>query len=559
MSESSPVIWSRSLADEFWSGSVTPLMFSVSGQLIEARMVDEKLEFARIPKTAPFLRYHHGYVYANTSLLGDIFSLIPSIFRTKEVLDNLPATLRDRLLADERSLWSIFSPRFVGACFRTLLHERGWSPFTNHQRFRRHGDAILARALRGFGDDVASATPESLLNSMARIENEMGEFLEAAIWGVAYAYLLYPLVRIVSERWLGEGEGKVAEWAMARVPGNKTVEVNEAIEALARRLKASPTLAAALRERGLAALGQGGAILPGGAEFGESFHELMTRHGHRLLGRDLLYPSWRESPETVLQLVLKALEARRDGDGPAPTKMPPAELARRDRLPAFQRLVLELGLYYMPRYVNLRENMRYFADLFLERIRNVALILGEHLTARGTLDHREQVFFLFREELAAAVRGDVADLAALARRRRIEYERARDEKPPRELIGDQGADITVTERAPADATLLVGSGVSRGVVRGRARVILEVSEFSEVRPGEILVTNATDPGWTCLFALAGGVVMEMGGMLSHGAILAREYGLPAVASVAGATKAIPTGALVEVDGLKGQVRLLETG
>jgi pyruvate,water dikinase len=88
-------------------------------------------------------------------------------------------------------------------------------------------------------------------------------------------------------------------------------------------------------------------------------------------------------------------------------------------------------------------------------------------------------------------------------------------------------------------------------------VVLEVSEFRDVRPGEILITNATDPGWTCLFSLAGGVVMEMGGMLSHGAILAREYGLPAVASVAGATKAIPTGSLVEIDGLKGQVRLLE--
>jgi len=99
--------------------------------------------------------------------------------------------------------------------------------------------------------------------------------------------------------------------------------------------------------------------------------------------------------------------------------------------------------------------------------------------------------------------------------------------------------------------------VSRGVVRGRARVVLDVPEFRDVQPGEILITNATDPGWTCLFSLAGGVVMEMGGMLSHGAILAREYGLPAVASVTGATKAIPNGAWIEVDGLKGEVRILE--
>ncbi|MFN7952663.1 MAG: PEP-utilizing enzyme [bacterium] len=559
MPESPPVVWSRSLADEFWSGSVTPLMFSVSGRLIETRMVDPKLAFARIEKTAPFLRYHHGYVYANTNLLGDIFSIIPSIFRTKEVLDNLPASLRDRLLADERSLWSILGPRFVGACFRTVLHERDWSPFTNHRRFKRHGDAILARAVRGFGDETASGTPESLLNAMARIEDEMGAFLEIAIWSVAYAYLLYPLVRIVCERWLGDTEGTVAEWAMGRVPGNKTVEVNEAIEALARRLRANPTLAASLRAGGLDALGPQASLDSSAAEFRDGFHELLLRHGHRLLGRDLIYPSWREAPGTVLDLVLKALEARREGEVAvaAAAKPPPAELAGRDRLAPFQRLVLALGLYYMPRYVNLRENMRYFADLFLERIRNVALALGEHLVARGRLEQRDQIFFLFREEVTAAVRGDVADLAGLARRRRIEYERGRDEKPPRELLGDQSAEIAVTEPLPANATLFRGSGVSRGVVRGRARVVLEVGEFRDVRPGEILVTNATDPGWTCLFSLAGGVIMEMGGMLSHGAILAREYGLPAVASVPGATKAIPTGAWVEVDGLKGEVRILD--
>ncbi len=535
-------------------------MFSVSGSLIESRMIDGKLAFARIAKTAPFLRYHHGYVYANTNLLGDIFAIIPSIFLTKEVLENLPASLRARLHTEDRSLLSILSPRFVNACFQTLLHERGWSPFSNHRRFRKQGDAILARASRGFGDEVASSSPESLLHAMERIEDEMGVFLEASIWGVTYAYLLYPLVRIVSERWLGETEGTIAEWAMARVPGNKTVEVNEAIEALARRLRASPALFAAIREYGIdGASSRGGvrSVSLDEAEFRDAFHQLLLRHGHRLLGRDLIYPSWRESTRTVLDLVLKAVEARRDGDGPSASKPQPPELARRAQLSSFQRLWLELGLYYMPRYVNLRENMRYFADLFLERIRNVALRLGEHLTARGQLESRDQIFFLFREEVAAAVRGDVPDLAAQARRRRIEYEQARDQKPPRELIGDQGADVATTEPAPEHATRFTGSGVSRGVVRGRARVVLDVPEFRDVQPGEILITNATDPGWTCLFSLAGGVVMEMGGMLSHGAILAREYGLPAVASVTGATKAIPNGAWIEVDGLKGEVRILE--
>ena len=556
-------VWSRSLADEFWSGSVSPLMFSVSGGLIESRMVAKGLRLARISTDEPFLRYHRGYVYVNTGVLGEVLRFFPSIFLTDGVLAHLPSDLRALLEGRERSFLALFHPRFVATCARTLLEERGWSPFSNHHRFRRQADGLLARAHRGFGDELASEDPASLLRSLERVESEMGDFLEAAIWGVTYAYLLYPLVTTVSERWLDEGEGRVATWAMRRVPGNKTVEVNEAIEDLAEHLRTRPELRDRLEtdpERFLRLLAVDDETDDEG-HVRDGLHDLLTHHGHRLFGRDLLFPSWREHPRMVLDLVFKATEARTPGDDADRAREPEA-LGRRRSLDPLRRLLLELGLYYMPRYVHLRENMRYFADLFLARARAIALRLGDGLVERGTLEDRDQVFFLFRDELARAAVGPAdPDLATLAESRRADYEDAKTHKPPLRIVG-----ASATDPAPAPAEgeplldsphALTGSGVSRGVVRGRARVVHDVDEFRDVEPGEILITNATDPGWTCLFSVAGGLVMEMGGMLSHGAILAREYELPAVAHIPDATSRIPTGALVEVDGLQGTVRVLE--
>jgi pyruvate,water dikinase len=102
--------------------------------------------------------------------------------------------------------------------------------------------------------------------------------------------------------------------------------------------------------------------------------------------------------------------------------------------------------------------------------------------------------------------------------------------------------------------VLTGVAASRGVVTGVARVILSPSDAGRLQPGEILVTRATDPGWTPAFSVIGGAVLEMGGLLSHGAIVAREYGLPAVVNVAGATRELRDGDRVEVDGTNGRVR-----
>jgi rifampicin phosphotransferase len=149
---------------------------------------------------------------------------------------------------------------------------------------------------------------------------------------------------------------------------------------------------------------------------------------------------------------------------------------------------------------------------------------------------------------------------ALQRHRRrspwAAFERDRLLSPPAVVVGRFRAEAVAAEAVEGSLERLTGLGVSPGEVTGPARVILRADTDERVLPGEILVAPFTDPGWTPYFQLAAGLVTDLGGVLSHGSIVAREYGLPAVVNVAHATRLIRTGDQLHVDGTRGEVRIL---
>jgi phosphoenolpyruvate synthase/pyruvate phosphate dikinase len=165
----------------------------------------------------------------------------------------------------------------------------------------------------------------------------------------------------------------------------------------------------------------------------------------------------------------------------------------------------------------------------------------------------DDIFFLDLSEVRRGLAGDV--LADLVAERRQAYEiELRRRHIPRLLLSDGTELEAVAGATPADHGTMSGSPASPGTVTGPARVVLD-PVGAHLEPGEILVAPSTDPGWTPLFLTAGGLVMEMGGSNSHGAVVAREYGIPAVVGVPEATNLIETGQLVTVDGAAGVVSL----
>jgi pyruvate,water dikinase len=179
---------------------------------------------------------------------------------------------------------------------------------------------------------------------------------------------------------------------------------------------------------------------------------------------------------------------------------------------------------------------------------------AERLVRAGVLEEKEDIFFLRFDELQDVVRSHQVD-DELIRQRKDAFRSYQALTPPRVLTSDGEMIAGRYRRDDLPAGALVGLAVSAGTVEGRARVVLDMAE-ADLQAGDILVTAYTDPSWTPLFVAIGGLVTEVGGLMTHGAVIAREYGLPAVVGVEHATRLIRDGQRIRVQGTGGYVEIL---
>jgi len=201
-----------------------------------------------------------------------------------------------------------------------------------------------------------------------------------------------------------------------------------------------------------------------------------------------------------------------------------------------------------------RDTPKYCMIQFVDIFRRRALAVGQELAAAERLDTPAQIFDLYFDDIENALADPALDLRALARKNTHYLRRYAHSREFPRLIDSRGR-IPQAPRKETRAGEMAGVPISPGVVRGPVKV-LHTSNEKPVLPGDILVTRATDPGWTPLFINAAGVVLEVGGVLQHGALVAREYGKPCVAGIEGVTKLLKDGQMVEVDGANGTVRWL---
>jgi rifampicin phosphotransferase len=225
---------------------------------------------------------------------------------------------------------------------------------------------------------------------------------------------------------------------------------------------------------------------------------------------------------------------------------------------------LHLAIASARRFAAWRERGKTNAVKVLHEVRAPLFELGRRLTAKGELDHPQQVFMALESELDNLATHASA-LHDTLRERERQWRQLFDVEPPTFVVGGEpmtpladlprkGAQEAAVVR-PGD--VLAGAPASPGVARGRARVVRDTSQIAAFEPGEILVAPQTDPSWTPLFMVAAGVVVDVGAMGSHAMIVSRELGIPCAAGVGGATARIPDGTLLEVDGSSGKVTVLE--
>jgi phosphohistidine swiveling domain-containing protein len=379
-----------------------------------------------------------------------------------------------------------------------------------------------------------------------------------------FAVLVFPgLLDALLERWAAPAGGAAATGALSarllRQPGTSGTEAAAIIGRMADGIGAHPDLAALLEARRYTELGD---VMP--EELRKLYADFMERFGSRCYHECMIVsPTFEERPDLFWDLVAKYRRAPRAVGTPRAVgrrEPDPVDEALRG-LPWGRRLVVRLVLDRARRAIALREQGRLVQSLLFGEVRRLALALGTQLAGLGHLAAAEDVFSLHTTELRDLCAGKflfpetLPELIALRRRA---HRRCEEREPPECFVIREGAYFrSIDPGAPrVGGSTLRGVGASGGRARGRARVILDpVTDRFE--PGEILIARSTDPGWTALFAIAGALVLERGGILSHGAIVAREFGVPAVVGVEGITRRLRGGEEVSVDGDTGDVVILD--
>jgi phosphohistidine swiveling domain-containing protein len=405
---------------------------------------------------------------------------------------------------------------------------------------------------------------------------ELGRQFTAVIReGAARFDLLYavpttaPLVLLykICERWLGDADGALANHLLADTGGMASAQAGIDLWRLATQAhQVAPVREVLLSDDtwdtvrdGLSATDEGQAFLRGWDRF-------MACHGHHCRGELELYNRpWSETPDYVLKL-LRGYLAQPDVTNPLRNRREQARLrrqlqerCRRQLAHPLKRMVFERFLHAARNGSALRENFKNEIVRWMMTLRRMLLEIGVRLSQTGVLAEPDDVFFLQLQELEAVWRGGAdLDVPGLVADHRAEYERNRSITPPRVVVGRFDPDKYVPEpqMPAAGADVLHGVAASAGTATGAARVILRADTDEQVQAGEILVAPFTDPGWTPYFVPAAGIVTEQGGLLSHGSIIAREYGIPAVVNVPAATRIIRTGQRLRVDGNRGIVTIL---
>lgn len=304
-----------------------------------------------------------------------------------------------------------------------------------------------------------------------------------------------------------------------------------------------------------------------GQNFIRAWDMFMDQHGHHCRSEIMLFnPRWSEKPDYVLQMLKGCLyEADQDTPGQRYERQvrdqnQVVEQTLKQLKNPIKRWILRKFVKRAQRGLVFRENVKSEIVRLLTIIRRMILAMEKQLLDSRILKQADDIFFLKHKELSSVITGELDfDVTSVIEQRRQEYEKYKAIESPQLIIGRFDPDSYVPMSVNTDVSVFSGMSACPGRVTGKARVILRSDENQRVLPGEILVAPFTDPGWTPYFVNAAGIVMDQGGLLSHGSIVAREFAIPAVVNVGPATKIIQTGQTIEVDADQGIVRILESG
>ncbi len=437
----------------------------------------------------------------------------------------------------------------------------------------RENDANLIHTIMAKNDALAQELAQ-------RIDGKSGEDLvDFIVRDIDEAYKTIVLdnygvgiVGLYASSWLSQkmkkwlGETNITDVLSQALTNNVTTDMGLALLDVADVVRQYPAVLAYFQHATDETFFEDLEKLEGGKAVSASIRNYLKTYGVRCPGEiDITRTRWAEKPTMLIPMILNNIKNFEPGSHQRIFEQKRLEaeqkerelISRLERLPGGKRKVKKTKkmISVFRNFVGFREYPKYAMMQRFYVYKQALKKEGLRLVQRGVLQEPEDIFYLFLDELRKVASTGQLD-PRLIPQRKGEYEAFEKLTPPRVMTSD-GEIITGeydTNEIPRDA--LIGVPVSSGTIEGRARIVLKLEE-ANIEEGDILVTAFTDPSWTSLFVSIKGLVTEVGGMMTHGAVVAREYGLPAVVSVENATRLIKDGQRIRVNGTKGYVEILD--
>lgn len=539
-------VYSRRMISDMAPGLVKPLVWStkylsmaenVFGRIFDALLGPTGADYTRLVARI------RSRAYSDVTMLGELFHRV-----------GLPVNFFEVVAREEKARWKKvrFRLRMVPAFLRFLRFaagewrvERRLGPFLRSQN--RRLDEFRAM-------DWASRSPRDLVADLGRLVEVHAE----AQWTIiAVSMNMVARRKLLARMMSGLVPGLSPGDVIKGYGRSESLAPFEAMKAVAEKV--------GRLDRGLIERMAAGAALDITAELEGSepgraalaaFEAFMARYGFvSANGSDFSEVPWRENPRLIWKTVAR-LALACDPASPVEAEAHREQALRlvRSRLGPLRRRVFDRLQAATVRFIGWRERISLLMTEDSYLMRRCALALGARLVQRGALEEEGDVFFLYRGELERLAADGPGNEETLAKIRARKAEWAEDEAvdPPDTLCGREGA---AGLRPPAEGLeFLAGIGTSAGVRKGRARIVHDPAlDGVGLGPADILVVPFTDVGWTPVLSGIAGIVAETGGQLSHTSIIAREFGVPAVVSVPGATRLIREGRMITVDGSAGRV------
>jgi rifampicin phosphotransferase len=570
--DSDDFVWTRAYSDEYWTGAITPLFYSVRAREysdVHHRAMQtfgyHDLAEDRIWK------YSKAEAYFSSTYDREFNQrTIPPFLRSPGVLAKTPSTWWDEILEAPFS-WLDYTKMHA----RIFALEPKMGPQKWIDLVYEYIEGDYHHQIHKDPEELANYSDEGLERLIYEQIRYFTDFLYF-FWGgfFIYAPTELTLVGDLLGRWYDGDNPQVFTDLITGLP-KQTITLKENVELsrLAGLIRESDELRSIFDEHPDNDFFDEVRRRESTKEFAAAYDAFVAEHGHRgHEDRDFWFLRRAEAPYQDYRAMKAILSV--DADAPSPEEQEAAMRKRREdateevlaniRAKTFGSAKAEAFKFLLKhtyQFLVVRDDERHFIDRLTWAKKLTLMEVGNRLADRGLLERHEDMYFLSLEENFELLFGRAGERLTKAKiaGRRAHFDRfdKREVTPPKYIVAGRPEELDVGAEEGEDGSLQ-GIGTSRGSITGRARVLRSMTEIGSLEKGDILICNSTDPGWTPAFLTIGGLVLETGGMLAHGSCLSREYGLPAV-QIANATNLIDDGTTITVDGDSGAVAVAENG